>query len=239
MITKKIKGETESYYQAAFESYKKNHPQFKTVKSTLSFSKNKSLYKWDETNESTIPEEQIKEWVHLPMLCPTGPNYEYQGIRFIATGETERYRCDYFDQGSEQWFLRERQAKQMHKTSRLPWKDKNIEPKNGSFLQEKYRRISSWLKLFPFFCGENLSMGEFFERYNVHYHAQLTYEIENDLIHWGDILGLVKSELDTLLLQHSISDQQSPTTKKSGTKKPLSPAIPQHPAFIGTITFFA
>ncbi|MWB93326.1 GLPGLI family protein [Flavobacterium sp. GA093] len=53
LITKKIKGETDSYYQAAFEGYKKTNPQFKTVKSTLSFSKNKSLYKWDETNQST------------------------------------------------------------------------------------------------------------------------------------------------------------------------------------------
>ena len=53
LISKKIKGETESYYQLAFEGYKKNHPQFKTAKSTLSFSKNKSLYKWDNTNEPT------------------------------------------------------------------------------------------------------------------------------------------------------------------------------------------
>ncbi len=53
LISKKIKGETDSYYQLAFESYKKNNPQFKTAKSTLSFSKNKSLYKWDETKEST------------------------------------------------------------------------------------------------------------------------------------------------------------------------------------------
>lgn len=52
LISKKIKGETDSYYQSAFESYKKNNPQFKTTKSTLSFSKNKSLYKWDQANES-------------------------------------------------------------------------------------------------------------------------------------------------------------------------------------------
>jgi GLPGLI family protein len=52
LITKKIKGETDSYYQAAFESYKKNNPQFKTTKSILSFSKNKSIYKWDETNQA-------------------------------------------------------------------------------------------------------------------------------------------------------------------------------------------
>lgn len=61
LISKKIKGETDSYYQLAFESYKKNNPQFKTSKSTLSFSKNKSLYKWNESNESTTNNSWIAD----------------------------------------------------------------------------------------------------------------------------------------------------------------------------------
>lgn len=52
LIAKKIKGETDSYYQASFESYKKTNSQFKTTKSILSFSNNKSLYKWVEINQS-------------------------------------------------------------------------------------------------------------------------------------------------------------------------------------------
>ncbi|WP_131537545.1 GLPGLI family protein [Pedobacter nototheniae] len=53
LIKKKISKSNESYLQQAFDAYKKNNPQFKSVKSTLSFTKDKSLYKWAETNEPT------------------------------------------------------------------------------------------------------------------------------------------------------------------------------------------
>lgn len=60
LISKKIKGESESYYKLAFESYKKTNPPFKTSKSILSFSKNKSLYKW---HENTEPANNNNDWI--------------------------------------------------------------------------------------------------------------------------------------------------------------------------------
>lgn len=43
-IKKMINKNNEAFYNPAFEQYKKSQPQFKTMKSTLSFSKNKTLY---------------------------------------------------------------------------------------------------------------------------------------------------------------------------------------------------
>ncbi|WP_316802530.1 GLPGLI family protein [Pedobacter nototheniae] len=51
LIKKKLNKNNESYLQAAFDAYKKNNPQFKSAKSTLIFTRDKSLYKWPETNE--------------------------------------------------------------------------------------------------------------------------------------------------------------------------------------------
>ncbi len=53
LLKKKINADNESYYAAAFEDYKKNNPQFKTLKSTLNFTQSKSLYKWSETDDVT------------------------------------------------------------------------------------------------------------------------------------------------------------------------------------------
>jgi len=44
LFRKDINKDNESYMQPAFESYKKNQPQFKKLKSTLSFSDNKTLF---------------------------------------------------------------------------------------------------------------------------------------------------------------------------------------------------
>ncbi|TDO22562.1 GLPGLI family protein [Pedobacter duraquae] len=44
MVKKLITGSNSSFYQQAFDSYKKNQPQFKVSKSTLSFNKDKSLF---------------------------------------------------------------------------------------------------------------------------------------------------------------------------------------------------
>ena len=44
VIKKAINKDNESWYTPAFESYKKNNPQFKTLKSTLTFGGNKTLY---------------------------------------------------------------------------------------------------------------------------------------------------------------------------------------------------
>lgn len=52
IIKKKINKDNESYYLPLFEQYKKGNPQFKVSKSTLNFSKNKSLYKWQPTEET-------------------------------------------------------------------------------------------------------------------------------------------------------------------------------------------
>ncbi|WP_316831183.1 GLPGLI family protein [Pedobacter aquatilis] len=52
IIKKKINKDNETYYLPAFEQYKKTNPQFKVSKSTLSFSKNKSLYKWAPSEET-------------------------------------------------------------------------------------------------------------------------------------------------------------------------------------------
>ena len=51
IIKKKIGDQNQSYYGEAFEQYKKANPQFKVSKSTLSFSKKKSLYKWQSVDE--------------------------------------------------------------------------------------------------------------------------------------------------------------------------------------------
>lgn len=44
VIKKVINKDNESWYAPAFESYKKTNPQFKTLKSTLTFGGNKTLY---------------------------------------------------------------------------------------------------------------------------------------------------------------------------------------------------
>jgi GLPGLI family protein len=44
LIKKSINKDNEAWYGPAFESYKKNQPQFKTLKSTLTFSKDKTLF---------------------------------------------------------------------------------------------------------------------------------------------------------------------------------------------------
>jgi len=52
LIKKKIDKDNETYMKEAFEQYKKNNPQFKVAKSTLSFTKDKSLYKWPAVEET-------------------------------------------------------------------------------------------------------------------------------------------------------------------------------------------
>ncbi|MDB5136227.1 MAG: hypothetical protein JWP37_2830 [Mucilaginibacter sp.] len=44
LIQKVINKDNEAFFQPAFDAYKKNSPQFKTAKSTLSFTDNKTLY---------------------------------------------------------------------------------------------------------------------------------------------------------------------------------------------------
>jgi len=51
LIKKKINKNNESYMQKAFDQYQKNNPQFKSAKSSLSFTKDKSLYRWTEAND--------------------------------------------------------------------------------------------------------------------------------------------------------------------------------------------
>ncbi|WP_307525071.1 GLPGLI family protein [Pedobacter sp. W3I1] len=55
LIKKKINKDNESYMAQAFDQYKKNNPQFKVAKSTLSFNKDKSLYKWPSVEETANP----------------------------------------------------------------------------------------------------------------------------------------------------------------------------------------
>jgi len=52
IIKKKINKDNETYMNDAFDQYKKNSPQFKAAKSTLSFTKDKSLYKWQKVEET-------------------------------------------------------------------------------------------------------------------------------------------------------------------------------------------
>ena len=44
ILQKRVNKENESYYASYIESYKKKNPQFKTLKSTLAFSQNKTLF---------------------------------------------------------------------------------------------------------------------------------------------------------------------------------------------------
>ncbi|WP_443937046.1 GLPGLI family protein [Pedobacter sp. MW01-1-1] len=50
IIKRNTKGEDAGYVQTMIDSYKKNNPQFKVEKSTLSFTREKSLYKWTNTD---------------------------------------------------------------------------------------------------------------------------------------------------------------------------------------------
>lgn len=52
MIKKEINKDNEAFYQPMFEQYQKNNPQFKVLKSTLSFSDNKTLFKPGEDDGS-------------------------------------------------------------------------------------------------------------------------------------------------------------------------------------------
>jgi GLPGLI family protein len=51
VIKKEINKENEAFLTQAFEQYKKNQPQFRTFKSTLSFSKDKTLFSPVESSE--------------------------------------------------------------------------------------------------------------------------------------------------------------------------------------------
>ncbi|MBC8051432.1 MAG: GLPGLI family protein [Sphingobacteriaceae bacterium] len=51
LIKKSINKNNESYMNTAFEAYKKNQPQFKTLKSVLQFSKDKTLFTPVESTE--------------------------------------------------------------------------------------------------------------------------------------------------------------------------------------------
>lgn len=53
IIKRNTKDEDASYIQALVEQYKKNNPQFKTEKSSLYFTENKSLYKWSDNSVPT------------------------------------------------------------------------------------------------------------------------------------------------------------------------------------------
>ena len=53
VIKRMASGPNQSFYQQAFESYKKNQPQFKITKATLSFNKEKSLYSPVEETSSS------------------------------------------------------------------------------------------------------------------------------------------------------------------------------------------
>ena len=52
LIKKKINKNNEGFYGPAFENFKKTQPQFKKVKSTLSFTGNKTIYTPIESSES-------------------------------------------------------------------------------------------------------------------------------------------------------------------------------------------
>jgi len=52
VIKRSIDKDNESYMQQAYDQYKKSQPQFKTLKSSLAFSKERTLYTPDESSES-------------------------------------------------------------------------------------------------------------------------------------------------------------------------------------------
>lgn len=64
LIQKKINKDNESYMNEAFEQYKKNNPQFKATKSTLYFTRDKSLYKWP-----TVEETANNNWLASDVLA--------------------------------------------------------------------------------------------------------------------------------------------------------------------------
>ncbi len=56
MIKREINKDNEAWMQPAFDYYKKNNPQFRVLKSTLSFSDNKTLF---TPNEADIPANML------------------------------------------------------------------------------------------------------------------------------------------------------------------------------------
>jgi GLPGLI family protein len=59
-IIKKLYGNGEGFMQQVIEQYKKTQPQFKTVKSTLSFNNDKTLF------TPTVPERAGSDFLNLP-----------------------------------------------------------------------------------------------------------------------------------------------------------------------------
>jgi GLPGLI family protein len=64
LIKKRINKDNETYMNQAFDQYKKNNPQFKVAKSTLSFTSDKSLYKW-----ATVEETVNNNWLSTDVLA--------------------------------------------------------------------------------------------------------------------------------------------------------------------------
>lgn len=64
LIKKRINKDNETYMNQAFDQYKKNNPQFKVAKSTLSFTSDKSLYKWP-----TVEETVNNNWLSTDVLA--------------------------------------------------------------------------------------------------------------------------------------------------------------------------
>jgi GLPGLI family protein len=77
LIKKKIDKDNESYLKEAFEQYKKNNPQFKVAKSTLTFTSDKSLYKWP-----TVEEAVNSNWLASDVLADlkntVATNFDHQ-----------------------------------------------------------------------------------------------------------------------------------------------------------------
>ncbi len=64
LIKKRINKDNETYLAPAFDQYKKNNPQFKVARSTLSFNSDKSLYKW-----ATVEETANNNWLSTDVLA--------------------------------------------------------------------------------------------------------------------------------------------------------------------------
>eukprot|EP00818_Percolomonas_sp_WS_P008781 CAMPEP_0117449292 /NCGR_PEP_ID=MMETSP0759-20121206/7870_1 /TAXON_ID=63605 /ORGANISM="Percolomonas cosmopolitus, Strain WS" /LENGTH=1115 /DNA_ID=CAMNT_0005241763 /DNA_START=43 /DNA_END=3390 /DNA_ORIENTATION=+ len=159
--------------------------------------------------DATSLNQNLEQWIYLPFFCPSGINYEYHGLRHTSHTNVEHFKCELFDQQSEQWSLRERQVSigTAGKPRRKHSEKLTQNVKTAADLQDKYRHIAAWLQMFPYLCRQpRTSLREFIDNHPLDYHVQLTYEIENDLLYWGDSLGDEKARLDARLFE---TDEQA------------------------------
>lgn len=107
-------------------------------------------------------------WIHIPFFCPSSQELEYQGIQYFNREKEQHYKTELFNQ----------KLKNQGSKSNLYWN-----------IMTKYSHFKPWIEFFPYLAfKKNIQLSKFIENNSIIIHAQLTHELENELLYWDQIL---------------------------------------------------